>query len=178
MADIVFELVGVHFRRQYLLYIIELSHKGENYYYIGQTGDHRYTTARPAFRRLAAHFEDREKSTQNQVYKYIASNLQGHNFIDDNAKQAVEEFLVNSRTKMYSYSLEPFVRTNSHDAHLKKVHNVTNFEKLVINLFITNGKKLMNKKVPSIEFNSVCYYPNALKQIVADFGLDGGKRRP
>ena len=75
MADMVLELLGEHFRRQYLLYIIKISHGEDEYFYVGQTGDNRYTTARPAFRRLAGHFEDSGQSTQNQIYRYIACDI-------------------------------------------------------------------------------------------------------
>ena len=66
------KLEGQHFKRQYLLYIIEITHGNDKHYYVGQTGDHNYTTARPAFRRLAGHLEDLGGSTQNQIYRFIA----------------------------------------------------------------------------------------------------------
>ncbi len=76
MADMVFGLTGELFRRRYLLYVVELSHSSSQYFYVGQTGDTRVITARPVFRRLAAHLEDR-KSTQNQVYQYVAHEILG-----------------------------------------------------------------------------------------------------
>lgn len=77
MPDLLLELQGEQFRRAYLLYIVEICHGKEKYYYVGQTGDNRYITARPAFRRLAAHFEDTGNSTQNQVYRYIVGTILG-----------------------------------------------------------------------------------------------------
>jgi len=52
MPDICIELSGAQFRRAYLLYVIEICHEQERYFYVGQTGDNRYITARPAFRRF------------------------------------------------------------------------------------------------------------------------------
>lgn len=78
MADFTIELKGEQFRRGYLLYIIEIRHNIDTFYYIGQTGDNHYVTARPAFRRLSGHFEDSGNSTQNQLYKYIASIILGY----------------------------------------------------------------------------------------------------
>ena len=50
MPDICIELPGAQFRRAYLLYVIEICHEQERYFYVGQTGDNNYLTARPAFR--------------------------------------------------------------------------------------------------------------------------------
>ena len=88
MADIRIELPGAQFRRAYLLYVIEIRHGKEQYFYVGQTGDNNYITARPAFRRLSGHMEDTGQSTQNQVYRYIAADIIGH--------KAMAEYLLNA----------------------------------------------------------------------------------
>ncbi len=177
MAEIQITLDGVIFRRQYLLYIVEISHKHDKIYYIGQTGDNKHTTARPAFRRLAAHFEDVGHSTQNQIYRFLAVEVLGiaeaasrNSAFSERIKQEVEEFLAKSTTRMYVYPLEPFLPGIQHNQHLEIVRRVTGFENLVINIFRANAKRLANRKL--FPRNGLeCPYPKALSQILVDFDI-------
>jgi len=178
MADMVLELLGKHFRRQYLLYIIEISHGDDEYFYVGQTGDNKYITARPAFRRLAAHFEDQGRSTQNQIYRYIAADIlkieearNKQSAFTPQTKQAVEDYLVNSVVRMYVYSLEPFSSTATHEKHLQKVRKATLLEKQVIDAFLQHNRKLVNKDLIRPPIGASCPYPGALEQIKQDFGV-------
>ncbi|MBT9131846.1 MAG: hypothetical protein DDT33_00347 [Firmicutes bacterium] len=178
MADMSLELLGEHFRRQYLLYIIEISHGDDKYFYVGQTGDNRYTTARPAFRRLAGHFEDGGQSTQNQIYRYIAADVlkieearNKQSAFTSQTKQAVEYYLVNSVVKMHAYSLEPFSSKATHEKHLQKVRKVTLLEKQVIAAFLQHNRRLVNKKLVILPTGDSCPYPQALEQIKQDFSL-------
>jgi len=177
MADMVFELTGEHFKRQYLLYVMELSHEGSKYFYVGQTGDTRVITARPVFRRLAAHLEDR-KSTQNQVYQYVAHDRL--NLPEDEGKkaaftegtrQAVEEYLVKSSIKMYVYHLEPFLSTITPEEHKEKRRKTQKIEKQVIAIFRKNGRELMNRKPTPSASTFDCPYPEVLKRVAKDFNL-------
>jgi hypothetical protein len=176
MAEMILTLEGKHFKRQYLLYIIEITHGNDKHYYVGQTGDNRYTTARPAFRRLAGHLEDAGKSTQNQIYRYLAVEVLGlaeaKTKFDEKVKQAVEDYLVKSTVKMYIYPLQPFEPGIEHDQHLKIVRKVTLFEKMVINLFRTNSKRIANKKMTQPPRDVECPYQEILQQIVTDFKLN------
>lgn len=172
----VFELKGEHFKRRYLLYIVELSHKGNQYFYVGQTGDTRVITARPVFRRLAAHLEDR-KSTQNQLYQYVAHDIlrfpedEGKKIaFTERAKQAVEEYLVKSNIKMYAYHLESFLPTTTEE-HKKKRRKSQKIEKQAIAVFRKNGRRLMNKKQTPSAPCADCPYPEVLKRVVTDFNL-------
>ena len=64
------------FKQAYLIYIIEIDHNNsDKYYYIGQTGDRNYKSARPPFLRLAGHLSTQEKTTENQLYKGIAEQI-------------------------------------------------------------------------------------------------------
>lgn len=179
MAEMVFMLEGKYFRRQYLLYIVEIAHGNDKYYYIGQTGDNKYTTARPVFRRLAGHLEDVGGSTQNQIYRYLAVEVLGisdaskkDSAFDEKIKQAVEDYLVGSTIRMYAYPLQPFVPRIEHSQHLEIVRRATLFERIVINLFLTHSKTLANKDVTPPPRGAECPFPQALNQIVADFRLD------
>ena len=179
MEKITLTLEGQHFKRQYLLYIIEITNGNDNHFYVGQTGDHNYTTARPAFRRLAGHLEDLGGSTQNQIYRYIAEIVLGFSEagqkdskFDEKIKQAVEEFLVNSTITMHVYPLQPFSPGIEKDKHLEIVRRVSLFEKMVITLFRTNKKRIANKKLTLPKKGAVCPYPQIFEEIIADFELN------
>jgi hypothetical protein len=130
MPDIRIELPGAQFRRAYLLYVIGIRHNKEQYFYVGQTGDNNYITARPAFRRLSGHMDDTGQSTQNQVYRYIATNILGHKEaaskgpFPEAVKQDVEDFLVDSTVLMHIYRVKPFKPDVSRNNHLREVKNI------------------------------------------------------
>jgi len=179
MAEMILTLEGMHFRRQYLLYISEISHGNEKHYYIGQTGDNHYKTARPAFRRLAGHLEDIGTSKQNQMYRYLAVNVLGipeANSRDlafsEKIKQAVEDYLVSSTVKMYIYPLQPFVPEIEHGQHLNNVRKVILFEKMVIGHFLSHSKTIANRNITPPAMGAICPYPKVLNQIIADFKLN------
>jgi hypothetical protein len=175
MADVRIELPGTHFRRAYLLYVIEILHGRERYFYVGQTGDNNYVTARPAFRRLSGHLEDIGQSTQNQVYRYIAADILGHKAaisktsFPEGVKQDVEDFLVDSTVLMHIYRVKPFLPDIPRDDHLREVRNITLMEKYVMISFIEAGRPLMNKKV--LKPTGACPYPKLLTRIKSDFDL-------
>jgi hypothetical protein len=178
MADMILTLEGQHFRRQYLLYIIEIIHGNDKHYYIGQTSDHNYLTARPAFRRLAGHLEDSGRSTQNQVYRYLAASVLEFSEADNKSenftekiKQAVEDYLVHSTINMHVYSLQEFPPDIERETHLTNVRKVMLFEKIVIDLFRKQERKIANKKLSRIKEGEECPYPEILKRIRNDFKL-------
>jgi hypothetical protein len=179
MEKMTVTLEGQHFKRKYLLYIIEITHGNDKHYYIGQTGDHNYITARPAFRRLAGHLEDVGRSTQNQIYRYLAAEVSGFpeaakkdsNF-NEKIKQAVEDYLVGSTVKMYVYPLQEFNPQIARDKHLEIVRKVTLFEKMVIDLFQIHSKRIANKKVTRPPKDAECPYFQTLNQIRSDFKLN------
>lgn len=177
MADIIFKLTGEHFRRRYLLYVIELSHSGKKYFYVGQTGDTKEITARPVFRRLAAHLEDR-KSTQNQVYQYVAHEILGFpenegkkTAFTEEARQAVEEYLIGSNIKMHAYYLESFISTITRGEHETNRRKTQKIEKQVIDVFRKNRKTLMNRKSTLLASLNDCPYPKVLNLVAIDFKL-------
>ena len=176
MPDILIELPGAQFRRAYLLYVIEVCHGKERHFYVGQTGDNNYVTARPAFRRLSGHLEDIGQSTQNQVYRYIAVDILGHKAASfrasfrDSVKQAVEDFLVDSTVLMHIYKVEPFKPHVSRDTHLREVRSITLMEKHVMASFLEAGRSLMNKKI--VKPTGACPYPKLLARIRSDFHLE------
>lgn len=175
MSDLQLELPGAHFRRAYLLYIIEICHNQDEYFYIGQTGDNNYITARPAFRRLSGHLEDTGQSTQNQVYRYIAVEVLGHveakrkEAFTEEVKRAVEDYLVTSTVRMHIYWVNPFDPAVGRSAHLTTVRKVALLERSVIEAFLNSGKSLMNRmRTPPL---GLCPYPELLARIKSDFRL-------
>jgi hypothetical protein len=178
MADMILTLEGQHFKRYYLLYIIEIIHEKYKYYYIGQTGDNSHTTARPAFRRLVGHLDDIGGSTQNQVYRYLAFDVldfpkptEKNQKFNEKIKQAVEDFLVESTVKMYVYRIQPFESGISHEKHLEVVRKVTFFEQIVIALFKQSLKKIGNKRTVKLAKTAECPYPEILNAIKDDFKI-------
>jgi len=175
MPDIRIELPGAQFRRAYLLYVVEIRHGKEQYFYVGQTGDNNYVTARPAFRRLSGHLEDTGQSTQNQVYRYIVINILGHREATSKApfreavKQDAEDFLVESTVLMHIYKVKPFKPDISRDNHLRQVKNIRLMEKYVMVSFLEVGRSLMNKKI--VKPRGACPYPKLLTRIKSDFDL-------
>lgn len=175
MPDFSIELTGEQFRRAYLLYVIEICHNKDRYYYIGQTGDKNYITARPAFRRLSGHLEDRGESTQNQVYRYVATKVLGYGEAEnreafhEKIKQAVEGFLVGSNVRMHIYKAHPFDPAISHSDHLTNVRKISLLERHVIRAFTNSGKSLINKT--TIEPTEPCPHPRLLARIKLEFGL-------
>ena len=173
MPDIRIELPGSQFRRAYLLYVIEIRHGKEQYFYVGQTGDNNYITARPAFRRLSGHMDDTGQSTQNQVYRYIATDIIGHKAatsktsFPEGVKQDVEDFLVDSTVLMHIYKVKPFKPDISRDNHLREVKNIRLMEKYVMVSFLEAGKSLMNKKI--VKPRGACPYLKLLTRIKSDF---------
>lgn len=176
MSDLLIELPGAQFRRAYLLYVVEVCRKQQKFFYIGQTGDNHYVTARPPFRRLSGHLDDSGQSTQNQVYRYIAVKILGYEEaagkkapFSEELKQAVEDFLVDSTIRMHIYQVCPFTAHVSRANHLSTVRNVSLLERFVIGALANSGRRLMNRTTTAP--SEVCPYPELLSRIRTDFGL-------
>ena len=149
------ELDGNHFTESYLVYVIEVNnHESGRFFYVGQTGDRNHFTARPAFRRLSAHLSDQGRSTENQLYRHIASkilNLQieRNKVFDAATKTKVGNFLKNSRICMHVFPIRPF-ETNMISEHKANREFVESIENAVI-LAISNRfglNSVLNSRVP------------------------------
>jgi hypothetical protein len=176
MKNFKIKLEGDYLQSSYAVYVIELIHQGEQYYYIGQTGDNHYISARPAFRRLTGHLENKNRSTQNQIYKYIAYEIlkfrkrdKKEDFeIDEKAQ--IEKWLAASTLEMSVYPLEVFDFHASKEEHTTKRRATQEFEKQVIQLFIQEGKPLINKSRPKAKEAGV-HYEEQLDNIIQDFDI-------
>ena len=164
---------GKYLKSSYSVYIIELTNNKNNYYYIGQTGDSNYVTARSVFRRLSGHLSDLKSSTQNQLYRFIANKI-----LDINPKRSfsaiqkkmIEEFLVNSIITTYSYKILDFNFLANKSEHKKKWYQVVEFEKRIIKLFIRNNKQIINKRIPKT-YDKRVNFEKVLKEIRNEFKL-------
>ena len=145
---------GKQFEKYYLIYVIIINHneKGK-YYYVGQTGDRCYKTARPAFRRLAGHFSDIGQSTENQVYrqiieKILKKNIEKNMKFEDKIKNSVTKFLIDCEIKMKVFPIIKYESSISEKKHKENTMYVENIEKIVIKSLCStiNTERLLNKK--------------------------------
>jgi|GEM_PF-2475044 len=102
------EIKGREMRPGYIVYVVQLIHPTFGvYFYVGQTGDRKYTTARPALRRFAGHLSDRGYVTENQVYRAVAVKILGfeegknRKAFSKEIKQGVSEFFDRAKTVMH-----------------------------------------------------------------------------
>jgi hypothetical protein len=107
-------LSGTMLQSCFSIYLIEIKkphHK--KYIYIGMTGDNVYPSARSAFYRLAGHLEKASRSTQNRIYKALAT-------------EDFELFIKNAEIVMHHFAVEGFkkwtVTENMKWKNLKKVN--------------------------------------------------------
>ncbi len=170
--SIIIEINGKYLESKYSIYVIEIINNNDNYYYIGQTGDAHYITARSPFRRLNGHLSDLKSSTENQIYKYFAMQLIENNESNSKSysseeKELIENFFVNSLIKMYSFPLIDFKYNSSIETHKNKRKQVVEFEKQLIHLFKNSNRNLINKKIPSKVSNIIQFVEeyNEIKKI-------------
>jgi hypothetical protein len=173
--SILLEIDGEYLKSKYSVYIIEIVNGNRKYYYIGQTGDAHYVTARSPFRRLVGHLSDLKSSTENQVYKYFASlllnndenNLSSYSSCD---KEKIEKFFVESKIKMYSFPIIDFSYRETLENHKSKRKKVLEFEKQIIVRFHESSKNLINKKIPK-KVNPQIEFVSTFNEIIEKFEL-------
>jgi hypothetical protein len=176
MPKITLTLDGQVFKRQYLIYVIELVNGDRKYFYVGQTGDRRYTTARPPVRRLIGHLDDVGRSTQNQLYRFVAGDIlriedaRKKATFTENLKQRVEDFFVQSVVRMHVYQVEPFTPGISHVEHCAIRERVEELERHVLKAFKNAGFSLANRSFPA-PTERVSPYPEVFSQVLGDFSL-------
>ena len=149
------EIDGKQFNSAYIVYVVKLtSNSHGEYFYVGQTGDRHYKTARPAFRRLAGHLSDQGYSTENQIYRQIAVKIleidkaKEKRTFDNDIKDAVTKFLTNSKIEMYVHPLATFSSNSDEKKHIENRIMVEKIENELINYFIKHYgiNKILNKK--------------------------------
>ena len=122
------------------------------------------------------HLEDIGKSTQNQLYRYIAADVlsipqaRERTTFSDNIKQRVEDFLVRSTVRMHVYPLEPFTPGVTHAEHMKVLRRVEDLERHVIRRFRGARLPLANRNFHTAS-SRFPPYPEVFQEIERDFGL-------
>lgn len=146
---------GQQFRKAYFVYVIRITTQDNiNFFYIGQTGDRNYLTARPAFRRLAGHFSDIGSSTENQVYRQIAvkvlkiEDVVKKEKFNESTKKRVGDFLETCKIEMFVYQIADFEDNSDKDLHTKNRKQTELIENELINCVQkkVSADKVFNKK--------------------------------
>ena len=148
---------GDQFEKHYLIYFVFVKNKRNTYFYIGQTGDRHYMTARPAFRRLAGHLGDQGWATDNQVYRQIAVKALGldaseRRSFSGEIKDKVSNYLSESEIEMCYFKVKQFSSSSNREQHKKNVLEIEKLEKNLIFEFANDsklGEFILNLKVPS-----------------------------
>jgi hypothetical protein len=157
------------FRCAYTVYIIEIKHnQNGSFYYIGQTGDKKYKSARAPFYRLAGHLNEQNKSTENQVYKGIVYKILKMDWSNENKefiKNKVNEYLIQTTIKMSIYQYKDFnsnITIENHQKNVKEINEVEN--ELILKLIELFGQdKILNKK-----YNNAKTKNDAISQFVEE----------
>lgn len=159
------EIDGRQFEQAYLVYVVKLrSQIHGDFFYVGQTGDRNYLTARPAFRRLAGHLSDQGNSTENQIYRQIAFKILNiesaskKQAFNQQTKDKVSNFLSNCKIEMFVHPLSKFLSDTNFSNHKLNREFTEIIENELINYFVQSvgENRLLNKKIPkkkTIEFN-------------------------
>jgi hypothetical protein len=167
------ELNGKHFIDSYLVYLIEV--RNENYgryFYIGQTGDRNHFTARPAFRRLAAHLSDQGRSTENQLYRYIANKVLKLSFeknkvFDVITKRQVSTFLRSSTICMHVFPIKEFDHAQESEHRTNRQYVEAIEQEVIANISNQFGPAaVLNTRLPKVSGKATAEILNSAKLIV------------
>lgn len=172
----IFEIKGDNLKSSYSIYIIEFINKNISYFYIGQTGDNYVHSARSPFGRLAGHLSTITSSTQNQIYKFAVKKaisvdrLKSKESFSKHEKKIIEEYLIKSVIKFYSYPLIEFNFNDTEITHKEKHRKIVETEKHIIHLFEQKNKELINNK-KSTRNKFHIYFPEFIELIIKNFDL-------
>jgi len=171
---------GRQFERAYMVYVVRVAlESGATYFYVGQTGDRNYRTARPAFRRLAGHFDEQGSSTQNQIYRALAEREFG-SAIGPRSKFSVDlrdsmaRLLTSSKIDMFAFRIAAFEPTASDVDHKELVKRVERIEQATLSeLTARYGREMiLNRKfqVGQIDGDSLKLAEGILATVGSELG--------
>lgn len=133
----IIELKPEWFKPGYYVYIVVMAYKRSKYYYVGMTGDRKFTTARSPFYRMSGHFVQIKSSTQNQVIKGIREKFGNKN---------IDKILVQSTFTYYCYLIDEFI-DGQKDLHKSKRKRAEKVESWLIKQFWERfNSNVFNKK--------------------------------
>lgn len=125
------------FEMGYYVYIVNIKHKGRSYNYIGATGSKRCEIARSPFYRMSGHFSMRDDSQENQVKKYLMSELKIENDFD------FQKELLKMDIRYYMYKIDDFDKKD----HVAKREKAEKIESWIIKEFREKKLHVFNKKI-------------------------------
>ena len=170
------DLEKKHFEKSYAIFILELTHKKNKYYYIEHLIDSKGISVKYSFARLAYLFEEKNSSTHNQIFKFILNQIieidrDPERKITDKHKTLVQNFLTESKIKFHVYPVLKFdYNTLKKKTHKENTKKVKNFEQQVIRLFDTHSKQLINDKISNnyVRYDDILF-PKTWHLIKIDF---------
>jgi len=148
----------------YYLYVVRIDYKQKQYFYIGQTGDNHYHTARAPLYRIGGHFA-KGTSTENQIVKYFKSKILEN---DNETPFELEQKLKKSSLKYKFWKICDYDPTDDKvTEHKAKRMLVQAIEHYIIHK-LQDRKELVvfNKKVNGKYSKSKLeYYQNEMKAV-------------
>lgn len=127
----------------YYVYAISIKYKKKQYYYIGQTGDNHYHSARAPLYRIGGHFA-KGVSTENQIVKYFKETI----LKKDVSKTELEQALLESEITYQFWEIEKLDEHDNNEQHKAKRMKAQAVEHYLI--YKLQGKKgvfVLNKTV-------------------------------
>lgn len=129
------------FQSCYSVYVLTIKHKGNEYYYIGQTGDRKHVSARSPFYRLMGHYSPYQ-GTDTQLVK----GLLKHNIIHKLEGKSLRVCLEDAFYKKHITVKADYFKIIDFDEldHPYKRKLAERVEQLLISHFGEMGKVLFN----------------------------------
>jgi len=168
-----------HFERSYSIYVLELAHKIDKFYFIEHLSDTLSISNKLPFKRLSQHLEDIASSKNNQLYLFLLTLAKTEKYKDsskitEQQKWKVDEFLTECTISMHVYPLirYHFERITKND-HKENLIEVKKFESQVKLRFIKSGKNLLNedeKQIGYMRYEDI-KFPKIWEDIRLEFNL-------
>lgn len=130
------------FKSRYYVYVITVVHGHKIYYYVGQTGDRKYTTARSPFYRLWGHFNpyNSKSGTDSQLIKALFKKGILEDVKGVSKRQIIDKALFEKKISITTsfYPIEEFINNETIE-HKRKRKAAEAVETALINMFEANS---------------------------------------
>lgn len=129
------------FKSRYYVYVITVVHSLKTFYYIGQTGDRKYTAARSPFYRLWGHFNpyNSKSGTDSQLIKSLFKKGILEDVEGISKRQVIDKALFEKKISIATsfYPIEEFINDEAIE-HQRKRQVAEAVETALINMFEAN----------------------------------------
>ncbi|SFF95641.1 hypothetical protein SAMN04488033_11661 [Salegentibacter agarivorans] len=129
---------GSWFQSRYYVYVITVVHNLKTFYYIGQTGDRKYTAARSPFYRLWGHFNpyNSKSGTDSQLIKALFKKGILEKIKGISKRQIIDKALFEKKILIATsfYPIEEFINDETIE-HKRKRKVAESIETALINMF-------------------------------------------